>query len=120
MVADEPENIVYAYVVETDTREFFNAFAVLIVDSADNEFDELDDESKQSWGKCMKGAMDRLFNDWDEDPVGTFVCWMMARACVVGGGLACAIQQLQLEAKADNNKEIQFITIALDTSKMIY
>ncbi len=50
-------------------------------------------ESK-SWGGCMRKAMQRLYDDWDNDPVGTFTCWVTGPLCVVGGGLACGIQSL--------------------------
>lgn len=48
----------------------------------------------KSWGKCMKDAMDKLFDDWEEDPVGTFGCWIMSPFCVVGAGLACLIKEI--------------------------
>lgn len=51
-------------------------------------------EAGGSWGECMDDAMDELFNDWEDDPVGTFTCWVSAQSCLVGAGLACGIQQL--------------------------
>lgn len=42
----------------------------------------------------MKNAMDQLFDDWDNDPVGTFGCWMMSPFCVVGAGLAWLVKEI--------------------------
>ena len=126
LVENERSNVVYAYIVETDTRDFFNVFAISIIDSADlynnNEFDELElDENGRRWGTCMRGAMGILFNDWDDDPVGTFACWMFAKVCVAGAGIACTLQSAGIEPLPreiiDNNTiEIQQITVVVDMS----
>lgn len=50
--------------------------------------------SIRGWGKCMKESMDKLFDDWENDPVGTFGCWVLSPFCVVGAGLGCAIKEI--------------------------
>lgn len=46
--------------------------------------------SNKKWGTCMKESIPRLYNDWEEDPVGTASCWLTGPLCVVGAGIACA------------------------------
>ncbi|MEX2565468.1 MAG: hypothetical protein WD431_05970 [Cyclobacteriaceae bacterium] len=53
-----------------------------------------DGPSFRGWGKCMKSSMDKLFDDWEDDPVGTFGCWVLSPFCVVGAGLGCAIKEI--------------------------
>ncbi len=50
--------------------------------------------TNRSWGSCMDDAIDRLYDDWNDDPVGTFSCWVTGPLCAIGGGIACGIQQL--------------------------
>lgn len=47
---------------------------------------------RSSWGSCMRDAMNQLYDDWDNDPVGTFTCWVTGPLCVIGGGIACGIK----------------------------
>lgn len=49
---------------------------------------------KETWGGCMKDAIKRLYDDWDNDAIGTFSCWVTGPLCVIGGGIACGIKQL--------------------------
>jgi hypothetical protein len=55
-----------------------------------------DDKSARlnSWGSCMKDAIDKLYNDWENDPIGTFGCWATGVSCVYGGAIACGIKSL--------------------------
>lgn len=46
---------------------------------------------RPTWGGCMKKAISKLYDDWDNDPVGTFSCWATGGLCAIGGGIACAI-----------------------------
>ena len=48
----------------------------------------------KSWGSCMRKAMDKLFDVWENDPVGIFGCWVMSPFCVVGAGLACLVKEV--------------------------
>ncbi|MDN3690489.1 hypothetical protein [Cyclobacterium jeungdonense] len=54
-----------------------------------------DGPSLKGWGNCMDSAIDKLFDDWDNDPVGTFGCWVLSPFCVVGAGLGCAIKEIR-------------------------
>jgi hypothetical protein len=45
-----------------------------------------------SWSKCMKQAINDLYNDWDNDPVGTFACWASGNLCAFGAAAACTIK----------------------------
>lgn len=49
-------------------------------------------EDGGSWGDCMDEAMDDLYDDWGDDPVGTFACWATGPLCAIGGALACGLQ----------------------------
>lgn len=51
-------------------------------------------KAAESWGSCMDDAVDQLYDDWEEAPVGTFSCWVTGPLCVIGGGIACGIQQI--------------------------
>jgi hypothetical protein len=42
----------------------------------------------------MKESMDKLFDDWEEEPIATFGCWIFSPLCVIGAGLGCAIKEL--------------------------
>jgi hypothetical protein len=53
-----------------------------------------DGPSLRGWGKCMDSAIDKIFDDWEDDPVGTFGCWVLSPLCVVGAGLGCAVKEL--------------------------
>jgi hypothetical protein len=56
-------------------------------------FPDLDQNARiNSWGSCMKDAIDKLYNDWDNDPIGTFGCWATGASCVYGGAIACGIK----------------------------
>lgn len=48
----------------------------------------------RGWGKCMKESIDKLFDDWEEEPVATLGCWILSPFCVIGAGLGCAIKEL--------------------------
>ena len=50
--------------------------------------------ANRSWGSCMDDAIDQLYDDWNDDPIGTFTCWVTGPLCAIGGGIACGIQQL--------------------------
>jgi hypothetical protein len=50
--------------------------------------------TNKSWGSCMDDAIDQLYDDWNDDPAGTFTCWVTGPLCAIGGGIACGIQQL--------------------------
>lgn len=50
--------------------------------------------TNKSWGSCMDEAIDLLYDDWNDDPVGTFSCWVTGPLCAIGGGIACGIKQL--------------------------
>jgi hypothetical protein len=47
-----------------------------------------------SWGSCMKDAIDKLYDDWEDDPIGTFGCWATGVSCLYGGAIACGIKSL--------------------------
>lgn len=49
---------------------------------------------RSSWGGCMRDAMNQLYDDWDNDPAGTFTCWVTGPLCAIGGGIACGIKSL--------------------------
>lgn len=53
-----------------------------------------DRASLRGWGKCMKESMDKLFDDWEEEPISTFGCWILSPFCVIGAGLGCAVKEL--------------------------
>jgi hypothetical protein len=40
----------------------------------------------------MKQAINDLYNDWDNDPVGTFACWASGNLCAFGAAAACTIK----------------------------
>jgi len=42
---------------------------------------------------CMADAVDKLYNNWGEDPIGTVICWLTGTWCVTGGGIACLIKK---------------------------
>jgi hypothetical protein len=46
------------------------------------------------WGDCMKAAITQLYDDWNNDPVGTAACWATGINCAIGGGIACGIKQI--------------------------
>lgn len=50
--------------------------------------------TNKSWGSCMDDAIDELYDDWEDEPVATFSCWVTGPLCAIGGGIACGIQQL--------------------------
>lgn len=50
--------------------------------------------TNKSWGSCMDDAIDELYDDWEDEPVATFSCWLTGPLCAIGGGIACGIQQL--------------------------
>lgn len=52
------------------------------------------DLNSKGWGSCMRGAMKLLYDDWDDDPAGTFSCWVIGPLCVIGGAIGCGIKQL--------------------------
>lgn len=54
----------------------------------------LNSTTNKSWGSCMDDAIDQLYDDWNDDPIGTFSCWVTGPLCAIGGGIACGIQQL--------------------------
>ena len=130
LVGDQINNIVYAYIVKTDTRDLFNVFAISIIDSSildNDEFldkDEFDDPvveaMRRRWGTCMSEAVPFLFNDWEDDPIFTSFCWVFAPFCVAGAGLACMLQSAGVEPRPreniDNILEIQHITVVIDMS----
>ena len=122
-VADEPQNIVYAYAVETSTKDLSNVFAISIIDSPDlpDEPDGLGGRPKfPSWGDCMEDAIGRLYNDWKNDPIGTTTCWLSGPLCVIGGGLACLLLLETQVVNEENNDVIQYITVELDLSLMAH
>jgi len=47
----------------------------------------------KSWGKCMDRATDKLFDDWEEEPVATFGCRVFSPFCVIGAGLTSSIKE---------------------------
>lgn len=49
---------------------------------------------KESWGDCMDKAIDELYDDWQDEPLGTFSCWVTGPLCAIGGGIACGIKSL--------------------------
>jgi hypothetical protein len=54
----------------------------------------IDDSNNKSWGSCMDGAIDELYDDWEDSPAGTFSCWVTGPLCAIGGGIACGIKQI--------------------------
>lgn len=50
----------------------------------------LDPAGRQTWGKCMEEGVNWLYNDWDNDPIGTASCWATGFLCVIGAGIGCA------------------------------
>lgn len=42
----------------------------------------------------MKDAIEKLYNDWENDPIGTFGCWVTGASCDFGGAIACGIKSL--------------------------
>ncbi len=58
------------------------------------DWDNYDKINGSSWGACMDSAVDQLYDDWVDDPLGTFSCWVTGPLCVIGGGIACAIQTM--------------------------
>ena len=51
--------------------------------------------SLRGWGRCMDSSIDKLFDDWEDDPVGTFGCWVLSPLYVVGAGLGCAVKEFK-------------------------
>ncbi len=66
-------------------------FGLPIVELGDIDWNALD-SGDESWGNCMDDAIDTLYDDWNDDPLGTFSCWMTGPLCAVGGAIACAIK----------------------------
>jgi len=48
----------------------------------------------KKWGQCMKQAMKLLYEDWDNDPLGTFACWATGPQCAIGGAIGCGIKEI--------------------------
>ena len=101
LVSDTKDETVFAYIINTELKEKIGSLSA----SFDNtetkpvtsiNFLTLEENTSTyrngSWGGCMKDAIDQLYNDWEDDPVGTSACWLTGPLCVVGGGIACAIQ----------------------------
>jgi hypothetical protein len=101
-------NVVYIYLVNSDNNSFKGAYIaylnekttlkagepILQIESLISEelvYSYSSNSSLKGWGDCMDDAIDQLYDDWDEDPVGTTVCWLTGPLCVIGGGLACGI-----------------------------
>jgi hypothetical protein len=47
-------------------------------------------QSSKSWGSCMEESIDLLYNDWENDGVGTLACWVSGWYCAVGAAIYCA------------------------------
>ena len=63
----------------------------ILFESLISDFNYLYDSesSNKSWGSCMEDAMSLLYGDWENDPAGTFACWVTGPLCAIGGGRAC-------------------------------
>lgn len=108
-------NIVYTYVIKADTKEFIDVFVVekkeaagsligkaptveiKIKSSAQNTMiASYDGQSYsagkseyvlQGWWSRFKGALKQLYDDWDDDPVGSLACTVTIALCAIGGAI---------------------------------
>lgn len=64
------------------------------LDRNEEQVINLNSTTSKSWGSCMDDAIDQLYDDWNDDPIGTFSCWITGPLCAIGGGIACGINQL--------------------------
>jgi len=115
LVKDEPQNIVYVYIVDTDTKALVNVFAVTLIDSpvVPDDPNPMFGGFFDRWKNCMKDAMNRLYNDWDDDPLGTVSCLFTGELCIIGGGLGCAF--LSLIEMAPQNILMIYSTLLLNS-----
>jgi hypothetical protein len=111
LVCDKEGKNVFAYIFNSKTNKFVDAFTAIInkpsskkaklssnesllkirsVTSGNVLLDyKVSDINSKGWGNCMRGAVKLLFDDWDNDPGGTFTCWVLSPLCVIGGGIGC-------------------------------
>lgn len=72
-------------------KKIYNPYDVRIVDFA----------SKGDWLSCWKKSLKKLYDDYDEDPIGSLSCAATTLLCAVGGAIACAIDKDAMEEDAE-------------------
>src|SRR5690606_40572261 len=77
-----------------ETRDFYLYNGSTIPYKGLPKEDENQTSDLKSWGRCMKHAIDKLYDDWEAAPIATFGCWVTGPLCAIGGGLACAIKEI--------------------------
>lgn len=99
LVSNIEESRVFTYLYENKTERVVDSFYADFnfeqkISSNNIELVPLfnNGNNLKTWGSCMQGAIDVLYNDWTDDPVGTFTCWVNGPMCAIGGGIACAIK----------------------------
>ncbi len=83
--------------VQDNQGETVAQMAIKVLDDGQVQIDQIGGGSEpaeftKKWGSCMKVAIDELYNDWEDDPAGTFTCWVTGPLCAIGGGIACGIK----------------------------
>jgi hypothetical protein len=105
LISDKDEKNVFSYIVNSNTKEKVETLnanfkfdskntlkKVSIVSSSSLHDWDSEVKANGGWGDCMDNAIDELYDDWSNDPVGTSTCWLTGPLCGIGGGIACAIQ----------------------------
>ena len=106
------DNIAYAYMIDTRTNRFMDVLAVtkqestsfpgknkvqlfssvqntMIASYDGNEYVVVDESNVlMSWGSRFKAALKLLYDDWDDDPVGTLACTVTVFLCAIGAAIA--------------------------------
>ncbi|MDR1199228.1 MAG: hypothetical protein LBK94_09515 [Prevotellaceae bacterium] len=101
-------NIVYTYVIKADTKEFVDVFTVTKQENSSSlanrssveiqltssvqsqilySYDGNESLVPESWGSRFKDALKQLYNDWDDDPVGTLACCVTTVLCAIGAAI---------------------------------
>lgn len=92
-VFDENNLPINNFIADFSDVESMNIVTIEYLDTGITDVIQINSTNK-SWGSCMDDAIDQLYDDWNDDPAGTFSCWVTGPLCAIGGGIACGIQQL--------------------------
>jgi len=92
-VFDENNLPINNFIADFSEVESNNIVTIEYLDTGITDVIQINSTNK-SWGSCMDDAIDQLYDDWNDDPAGTFTCWVTGPLCAIGGGIACGIQQL--------------------------
>lgn len=102
LVWEKNHERVHAYVYETETISYINYFVIdlsevknknprlkIRTNYGDKEIYLSSEEG--GWKSCFKKALKKLYDDYDEDPMGSLACGLTGPWCAIGGAIACAI-----------------------------